>query len=236
MPWVCHVDSVKKCREQHKEHTGPTQPVWLTSVMACTEAFKPPRLSSFTWWLSIFGRVNWVCFMPEWWCRYIIWINSEDSNFTEAPKVQFQHYFWPSMTRKIPFKINLHTCQVIAVCGMLTAILHYTWVLLSPFQDKTAGSTPQLLPNQCRVSLHIVRRRAILKDRCQATSLNKYLVIFVAWRLNVICRTLPQQAPDPRIIRTIQLLNIWVDVVSIHWRMNASLSQCSNGCRYIKGC
>ena len=41
-----------------------------------------------------------------------------------------------------------------------------------------------------RASPHIVRRHAVVfKDRFQATSLNKYLVIFVGRGLNVICRT-----------------------------------------------
>lgn len=72
----------------------------------------------------------------------------------KCQKLQFQQRFWPSMTRKIPYKINLHTCQVIVVCGVLAAILHYTWVLLSPFQDKTVGSTPQPLPNHAGFPPH----------------------------------------------------------------------------------
>lgn len=108
----------------------------------------------------------------------------------ESLPKHFYQYSWPSMTRKIPWKMNLHTCQVIVVCGVLTAILHYASVVLSPFQDKTVGSTPQPLQKPCRVSPHFVGRHAVVvKDRFQATSLNKYLVISVAWRLNVIRRT-----------------------------------------------
>lgn len=49
--------------------------------------------------------------------------------------------------KKFHEKMNLHTCQVIVVCGVLAAILHYASVLFtnSPFQDKTVGSTPQPL-------------------------------------------------------------------------------------------
>ncbi len=71
-------------------------------------------------------------------------------------------------------------------------LLHYfiTLECSYPLPGQDCGHNTTTSSKPCRVSPHIVRRRAVvLKDRFQATSLNKYLVIFVALRLNVIRRT-----------------------------------------------
>lgn len=64
-----------------------------------------------------------------------------------------------------------------------------TSVLLFSIQDKIVSSTPKTLPNHTGFPPHTtVSRRAVdFKGWFQATSLNKYLVIFVAGRLNLIC-------------------------------------------------
>lgn len=94
---------------------------------------------------------------------------------------------------KMDFKHNCPSLTFACVSsnnGVLSSILNYTFVI----KDKTAGSTPQPLPNRAgfpppphRQETH--RRLSGFKFQFQATSLNKYLVIFVAWRFNVICRT-----------------------------------------------
>lgn len=73
-------------------------------------------------------------------------------------------------------------------CAHCNTSLHFSPPVPLPGQDCGLNTTTSSKP--CRVSPHFVGRHAVVvKDRFQATSLNKYLVIFVAWRLNVICRT-----------------------------------------------
>lgn len=164
-----------------------TLPVWLTSVMACTKAFSKPKGQADIQndYLYLSGSwYNWMWLMPEWCianpiqCRYVIfcWSNlkygvrissvavshaiktihisvvTEESNVTDNLVRTFCWSFWTSMTRKIPYKINLHTCQVIVVCGVLTAI-----------PDCGLNTTNSSKP--CRVSPHIVRRRAVVLKR-----------------------------------------------------------------------
>lgn len=62
-------------------------------------------------------------------------------------------------------------------CAYCNTTLHLSAPIPLPGQDCGLNTTTSSKP--CRVSPHIVRRQTVvLKDRFQATSLNKYLVIF----------------------------------------------------------
>lgn len=86
-----------------------------------------------------------------------------------------------------------------------------TSVLLFSIQDKIVSSTPKTLPNHAGFPPHTtVSRRAVdFKGWFQATSLNKYLVIFVAGRLNVICHINTKVRWDLSTILAAQLSSIW---------------------------
>ena len=100
-------------------------------------------------------------------------------------------------------------------CAYCNASLHLSAHIPLPGQDCGLGTTTSSKPR--RVSPHTVRRRAVvLEDRFQATSLNKYLVIFVALRLNVIFRTNTAASARSKdhTCSPIQFLSIWVGVNS----------------------